>query len=188
MRPRAAEYQDALTYGSAGTRLSRDSALARGLGPAAGDWLSGRAPRSHRGGHWFDPSIAHPALARCRARTLRTVRATRRGTRLMHAARARSLAVPEPACDASTKLAVANRRIQSCRGGHKPIRLTCRSVPCASLSLLRRRDRSVRCRARSGGGVYGHCLSRGGLYGDCLIRGGSVFEQRLALHQPGEAE
>jgi hypothetical protein len=26
-----------------------------------GDWLSGRAPRSHRGGHWFDPSIAHPA-------------------------------------------------------------------------------------------------------------------------------
>jgi hypothetical protein len=25
----------------------------------AGDWLSGRAPRSHRGGHWFDPSIAH---------------------------------------------------------------------------------------------------------------------------------
>ena len=27
--------------------------------PAAGDWLSGRAPRSHRGGHWFDPSIAH---------------------------------------------------------------------------------------------------------------------------------
>lgn len=27
---------------------------------AAGDWLSGRAPRSHRGGHWFDPSIAHP--------------------------------------------------------------------------------------------------------------------------------
>ena len=26
---------------------------------AAGDWLSGRAPRSHRGGHWFDPSIAH---------------------------------------------------------------------------------------------------------------------------------
>ncbi len=29
--------------------------------PAEGDWLSGRAPRSHRGGHWFDPSIAHPA-------------------------------------------------------------------------------------------------------------------------------
>src|SRR5215469_8525585 len=29
-----------------------------------GDWLSGRAPRSHRGGHWFDPSIAHgPATA-----------------------------------------------------------------------------------------------------------------------------
>jgi hypothetical protein len=31
---------------------------------AMGDWLSGRAPRSHRGGHWFDPSIAHePARA-----------------------------------------------------------------------------------------------------------------------------
>jgi hypothetical protein len=29
---------------------------------AEGDWLSGRAPRSHRGGHWFDPSIAHPQL------------------------------------------------------------------------------------------------------------------------------
>ena len=29
---------------------------------AAGDWLSGRAPRSHRGGHWFDPSIAHLRL------------------------------------------------------------------------------------------------------------------------------
>ena len=31
----------------------------RSCPPAAGDWLSGRAPRSHRGGHWFDPSIAH---------------------------------------------------------------------------------------------------------------------------------
>src|SRR4029077_8512260 len=31
-----------------------------------GDWLSGRAPRSHRGGHWFHPSIAHPIdLRRC---------------------------------------------------------------------------------------------------------------------------
>ena len=31
-----------------------------------GDWLSGRAPRSHRGGHWFDPSIAHqPRCALC---------------------------------------------------------------------------------------------------------------------------
>src|SRR6185437_4659508 len=28
---------------------------------AAGDWLSGRALRSHRRGHWFDPSIAHAA-------------------------------------------------------------------------------------------------------------------------------
>ena len=61
-------------------------------------------------------------------------------------------------------------------------------VLCASLSLLRRRDRSVRCRASSGPGIYRNCLSRGGLYGDCLIRGGSVLEQRLALHQPGDAE
>jgi hypothetical protein len=30
--------------------------------PGTGDWLSGRAPRSHRGGHWFDPSIAHGSL------------------------------------------------------------------------------------------------------------------------------
>ena len=34
----------------------------RRAGP--GDWLSGRAPRSHRGGHWFDPSIAHPGTSR----------------------------------------------------------------------------------------------------------------------------
>jgi hypothetical protein len=32
-----------------------------------GDWLSGRAPRSHRGGHWFDPSIAHQAQSTCRS-------------------------------------------------------------------------------------------------------------------------
>src|SRR5579862_7707341 len=57
----AGRHEDALPYGSAGTRLPA------GFGPsgqrrsAAGDWLSGRAPRSHRGGHWFDPSIAHPA-------------------------------------------------------------------------------------------------------------------------------
>src|SRR5260370_18533605 len=38
---------------------------APGRRPAAGDWLSGRAPRSHRGGHWFDPSIAH----RCKSRS-----------------------------------------------------------------------------------------------------------------------
>ena len=31
--------------------------------PIPGDWLSGRAPRSHRGGHWFDPSIAHQVRA-----------------------------------------------------------------------------------------------------------------------------
>jgi hypothetical protein len=30
-----------------------------------GDWLSGRAPRSHRGGHWFDPSIAHKITSSC---------------------------------------------------------------------------------------------------------------------------
>ena len=42
-----------------------DPTLADSAGPAAGDWLSGRAPRSHRGGHWFDPSIAH----RCKARS-----------------------------------------------------------------------------------------------------------------------
>ena len=31
---------------------------------AAGDWLSGRALRSHRRGHWFDPSIAHQVEGR----------------------------------------------------------------------------------------------------------------------------
>src|SRR6202042_1665134 len=40
-----------------GTRRAHD----RPRSTAAGDWLSGRAPRSHRGGHWFDPSIAHQA-------------------------------------------------------------------------------------------------------------------------------
>ena len=45
--------------GAPGTRLRRGPAPAGSAGPAAGDWLSGRAPRSHRGGHWFDPSIAH---------------------------------------------------------------------------------------------------------------------------------
>ena len=59
---------------------------------------------------------------------------------------------------------------------------------CASLSLLRCRDWSVRCRASSGGEIYRHCRSRSGLYCDCLIRGGIVLEQRLALHQPGDAE
>jgi hypothetical protein len=29
------------------------------LTAARGDWLSGRALRSHRRGHWFEPSIAH---------------------------------------------------------------------------------------------------------------------------------
>jgi hypothetical protein len=65
VRPRAVSREDALTYGSAGTRLRRGPAPADSAGPAAGDWLSGRAPRSHRGGHWFDPSIAH----RCKARS-----------------------------------------------------------------------------------------------------------------------
>src|ERR1700677_4943312 len=41
---------DALRYGAPGTRQRLRY---------PGDWLSGRAPRSHRGGHWFDPSIAH---------------------------------------------------------------------------------------------------------------------------------
>src|SRR6516225_6699738 len=58
-RPRAVYREDALPYGSAGTRLRRGRAPADSSGPATGDWLSGRAPRSHRGGHWFDPSIAH---------------------------------------------------------------------------------------------------------------------------------
>jgi hypothetical protein len=44
--------------------LGCGSPLAPGLRRASpGDWLSGRAPRSHRGGHWFDPSIAHQVLA-----------------------------------------------------------------------------------------------------------------------------
>src|ERR1700730_11061737 len=52
--------------GAPGRRLSRGPlALGGRFGPVAGDWLSGRAPRSHRGGHWFDPSIAH----RCKARS-----------------------------------------------------------------------------------------------------------------------
>src|SRR5271169_3357337 len=58
-RPHAVYREDALLYGGAGTRLPRGSAPPDSAGPAAGDWLSGRAPRSHRGGHWFDPSIAH---------------------------------------------------------------------------------------------------------------------------------
>ncbi len=41
-----------------------ESASAAGAQAAGtGDWLSGRAPRSHRGGHWFDPSIAHQKTA-----------------------------------------------------------------------------------------------------------------------------
>ena len=56
---RATRGPDALRYGGAGDDL-RAVRRSRFL-PAAGDWLSGRAPRSHRGGHWFDPSIAHPA-------------------------------------------------------------------------------------------------------------------------------
>jgi len=47
-----------------GTAIGRDALVCggqRAADPALapGDWLSGRAPRSHRGGHWFDPSIAH---------------------------------------------------------------------------------------------------------------------------------
>jgi hypothetical protein len=62
---RAACREDALRFGSAGTRLPRDLRPRKRSGPATGDWLSGRAPRSHRGGHWFDPSIAH----RCKSRS-----------------------------------------------------------------------------------------------------------------------
>ena len=58
---RAVYREHALPYGSAGSRLRRGTVLMAVRDPAAGDWLSGRAPRSHRGGHWFDPSIAHPA-------------------------------------------------------------------------------------------------------------------------------
>jgi len=51
--------EDALPYGAPGRGLPRGFGPGGWHGPAAGDWLSGRAPRSHRGGHWFDPSIAH---------------------------------------------------------------------------------------------------------------------------------
>ncbi len=63
--PRAAGREYALPYGSAGRGCRRAEPSADSPVPAAGDWLSGRAPRSHRGGHWFDPSIAH----RCKARS-----------------------------------------------------------------------------------------------------------------------
>src|SRR6185437_6747443 len=55
----------------------------RSTGRAMGDWLSGRAPRSHRGGHWFDPSIAHePAHAgRCPSGTFRVGRSAFPGAR-----------------------------------------------------------------------------------------------------------
>ena len=45
--------------GALGRGCRGDLAPTGSAGPVAGDWLSGRAPRSHRGGHWFDPSIAH---------------------------------------------------------------------------------------------------------------------------------
>lgn len=32
-------------------------------GDARGDWRSGSALRSHRRGHWFEPSIAHNKTA-----------------------------------------------------------------------------------------------------------------------------
>jgi hypothetical protein len=35
-----------------------------GYGECPGDWRSGSALRSHRRGHWFEPSIAHQ-IARC---------------------------------------------------------------------------------------------------------------------------
>ena len=65
-RPRAVGRGDALPYGGAGTRLRPGPRSHRTASDhAAGDWLSGRAPRSHRGGHWFDPSIAHQVRALC---------------------------------------------------------------------------------------------------------------------------
>ena len=82
VRLRAASGPDALRYGDAGdeppewqaSAVSRRRLQSR---TAAGDWLSGRAPRSHRGGHWFDPSIAHhDGLTRTcapRARSSRSV-------------------------------------------------------------------------------------------------------------------
>src|SRR5487761_1256979 len=57
-RRRAPERAGCATLWSAGDALT---------GPRTGDWLSGRAPRSHRGGHWFDPSIAHRCSARSEA-------------------------------------------------------------------------------------------------------------------------
>src|SRR5215469_9934783 len=55
-------------------RHGSDALLCGGCGAVMlprypGDWLSGRAPRSHRGGHWFDPSIAH-GLATAARRSL----------------------------------------------------------------------------------------------------------------------
>ena len=63
---RAVPRDYALPYGSAGTRLPGSSSADSPV-PAAGDWLSGRAPRSHRGGHWFDPSIAHQLTGQLRS-------------------------------------------------------------------------------------------------------------------------
>src|SRR5690625_2236431 len=49
-----------MTSTSEGVWAARTGTLISDL---AGDWLSGRAPRSHRGGHWFEPSIAHRHVA-----------------------------------------------------------------------------------------------------------------------------
>ena len=49
-----------------GMRYSEIALRHAGLLERQGDWLSGRAPRSHRGGHWFDPSIAHQVRGRSR--------------------------------------------------------------------------------------------------------------------------
>ena len=78
---RAGCRQDALPYGSAATRLPPGRRPRKQSGPAMGDWLSGRAPRSHRGGHWFDPSIAH----RCKSRSgaPRTALILRKGWELL---------------------------------------------------------------------------------------------------------
>ena len=43
-------------------------ATGAGLRPAPTTGIDRHAPRSHRGGHWFDPSIAHPAQRPIRSR------------------------------------------------------------------------------------------------------------------------
>ena len=51
---------DRSVIGSAGVRRSRHGIWWSSPCGARGDWRSGSALRSHRRGHWFEPSIAHP--------------------------------------------------------------------------------------------------------------------------------